>query len=515
MAEHGLRKWIITITVIMASLLELIDTTIVNVALPEIMGNLGATLEDAGWLVTGYAVANVIVLPMSGWLGDRFGRKNYFIASIILFTIASILCGNAGSLTELIAFRILQGLAGGGLLSTAQAILMETWPREEVGMATALFGLGAVVGPTVGPTIGGYITDNFSWPWIFYVNVPVGALAAFLVSTFVKESPKYAKGQPVDWWGILLLAIGVGSLQTVLEKGESEDWFATPYISVLTVATVLSAIAFIWREISTDHPVVNFRILKYRSFSIGIFTSFALGFALYGSMFIFPVFCQNLLGFSAQQTGELLFPGGLATICMMPFVGIMLKRGIPAQFMATIGFIMFFIFSLMLSNSNLESGTGDFFWPLIIRGIGMSVLFVPLTTLGIQDLHGKDIGQGTGLNNMMRQLGGSFGIAILTTMIHVNSGNNRNILLENVNNYNTSFLERKQAYIQGFQGRGFNAFDAEQMANRAMEGVVTKQTMLVTYDNIYLLVGVFVLCCIPLVYLQKFKKNVPIPVDAH
>ncbi|MBS1748804.1 MAG: DHA2 family efflux MFS transporter permease subunit [Bacteroidetes bacterium] len=515
MAEHGLRKWIITLTVIMASLLELIDTTIVNVALPDIMGNLGATLEDAGWLVTGYAVANVIVLPMSGWLGDRFGRKNYFIASIVLFTIASILCGNATGLEELIAFRILQGLAGGGLLSTAQAILLETWPREEVGMATALFGLGAVVGPTVGPTIGGYITDNFSWPWIFYVNVPVGALAAFLVSTFVKESPKYAKGQPIDWWGILLLAIGVGSLQTVLEKGESEDWFSTPYISVLTVVTILSAIAFIWREISTDHPVVNFRILKYRSFTIGIFTSFVLGFALYGSMFIFPVFCQTLLGFSAQQTGEILFPGGLATICMMPFVGIMLKRGIPAQFMTTVGFCLFFIFSLMLSNSNLGSGTGDFFWPLIIRGIGMSVLFVPLTTLAIQDLHGKDIGQGTGLNNMMRQLGGSFGIAIITTLIHVNMGTNRNLLLENVNNYNPAFIERKEAYIHGFQGKGFNAFDAQQMANHAMEGVITKQSMLVTYDNLYMLVGVFVLCCIPLVYLQKFKRNNPIPVDVH
>ncbi len=515
MAEHGLRKWIITITVIMASLLELIDTTIVNVALPQIMGNLGATLEDAGWLVTGYAVANVIVLPMSGWLGDRFGRKNYFMASIVLFTIASILCGNATGLYELIAFRILQGLAGGGLLSTAQAILMETWPREEVGMATALFGLGAVVGPTVGPTIGGFIVDNFSWPWIFYVNVPVGALAAFLVSTFVKESPRYAKGQPVDWWGILLLAIGVGSLQVVLEKGESEDWFATPYISVLTIATVLAAVAFVWRELSTDHPVVNFRILKYRSFTIGIFTSFVLGFALYGSMFTFPVFCQNLLGFSAQQTGELMFPGGLATICMMPFVGMMLKRGIPAQFMATLGFFLFFVFSWMLSTSTLESGTNNFFWPLIIRGIGMSVLFVPLITLGIQDLHGKDIGQGTGLNNMMRQLGGSFGIAILTTIIHVNSGNNRNILLENVNAYNPAFLEKKQALQMGFQSKGFSVFDAEQMANRAMEGIISKQTMLVTYDNIYLLVGVFVLCCIPLVYLQKFKKNVALPVDAH
>src|SRR5580698_6216797 len=229
MAEHGFRKWIITITVIVASLLELIDTTIVNVALPQIMGNLGATLEDAGWIVTGYAVANVIVLPMSGWLGDRFGRKNYFITSILIFTIASFLCGNAHSLSELISFRLLQGLAGGGLLSTGQAILMETWPREEIGMATALFGLGAVVGPTVGPTIGGYITDHSSWRWIFYVNIPVGALAAFFAYTFVRETPKDAKGKPVDWWGILFLAISVGSLQTILEKGETEDWFATTY----------------------------------------------------------------------------------------------------------------------------------------------------------------------------------------------------------------------------------------------------------------------------------------------
>lgn len=515
MAEHGLRKWIITITVIMASLLELIDTTIVNVALPQIMGNLGATLEDAGWLVTGYAVANVIVLPMSGWLGDRFGRKNYFMASIIFFTVASILCGNATGLYELVVFRILQGLAGGGLLSTAQAILIETWPREEVGMATALFGLGAVVGPTVGPTIGGYITDHFNWPWIFYVNIPVGALAAFLVSMFVKESPRYAKDQPIDWWGIVFLAIGVGSLQVVLEKGESEDWFATPYISVLVVSTIVAAVAFIWRELSTDHPVVNFKILRFRSFSVGILTSFALGFALYGSVFIFPVFCQNLLGFSAQQTGELLFPGGMATICMMPIVGTMLKRGVPAQLMSTVGFILFFVFSWMLSNSTLESGTGNFFWPLIIRGIGMSLLFVPLTTLAIQDLHGKDIGQGAGLNNMMRQLGGSFGIAILTTLIHIKSGINRNILLENINPYNPAFTEKQQAFIQGFQSKGYSAFEAQQMANRAIEGSVVKQTMLVTYDNIYLLVGLFVLCCIPLVYLQKFKKNVALPVDAH
>jgi drug resistance transporter, EmrB/QacA subfamily len=515
MVEHGFRKWIITITVIMASLLELIDTTIVNVALPDIMGNLGATLEDAGWLVTGYAVANVIVLPMSGWLGDRFGRKNYFLASILIFTIASFLCGNATSLTELIVFRILQGLAGGGLLSTAQAILMETWPREEIGMATALFGLGAVVGPTIGPTIGGYLVDNGEWPDIFYVNIPVGAIAAFLVSMFVRESPRYARGKPIDWWGILLLAIGVGSLQTVLEKGESEDWFETPYISLLTVTTVLAVIGFIWRELSTDHPVVNFRILKNRSFAVGIITSFSLGFALYGSVFIFPVFCQNLLHFTALQTGLILLPGGLATIAMMPLVGMMLKRGVPAQFLATGGFILFFVFCFMLSNSTLESGVQDFFWPLIIRGIGMAILFVPLTTLAIQELQGKDIGQGTGLNNMMRQLGGSFGIAILTTLIHLKSGATRNELISYINPYNPAYMERTQGQVQLFMSKGHSMQEAQQMAARAMESNVVQQTLLVTYDNLYMLIGVFVLCAIPVIYLQKFKKEAVVAVDAH
>jgi DHA2 family multidrug resistance protein len=515
MAEHGLRKWIITITVIVASLLELIDTTIVNVALPDIMGNLGATLEDAGWIVTGYAVANVIVLPMSGWLGDRFGRKNYFITSIIIFTIASWLCGHAGSLSELVAYRLLQGLAGGGLLSTAQAILMETWPREEIGMATALFGMGAVVGPTVGPTIGGYIVKHFTWPWIFYVNLPIGAIAAFCVSIFVRESPRYAKGKPIDWWGIVLLAIGVGSLQVVLEKGESEDWFAKPYITILTFTTIVSAIAFIWRELSTDHPVVNFQILKKRSFAVGILTSFILGFALYGSVFIFPVFCQNLLHFDAQQTGLILFPGGLATIMMMPFVGQMLKRKVPAQFMATGGFFLFFVFTWMLSNSTLESGTGDFFWPLIVRGIGMSILFVPLTTLALQDLKGPDIGQGTGLNNMMRQLGGSFGIAILTTLVHLKSAVVRNGLIGYINPYNPEYIQRRAALIAGFLAKGFTLDQATQMANGALEGIVDRQTLLVTYDNLYLTIGVFVLCCIPIVFLQPFKRNVAIAAGGH
>jgi DHA2 family multidrug resistance protein len=515
MAEVGFKKWIITFTVITASLLELIDTTIVNVAIPQIQGNLGATLEDIAWLSTGYAVANVIILPMSGWLGSRFGRKNYFLTSIIIFTIASFLCGNATSLEELILFRILQGLAGGGLISTAQSILLETWPREDVGIATALFGLGAVVGPTVGPTIGGYILEIADWPWIFYVNIPVGILAAYCTITFIKKTPKDGEGKPVDWWGIALLAIAVGSLQTLLEKGESEDWFATSYIVALAVASVLGLLLFIWRELSTDHPIVNFKIMRHRSFSIGMFTSFVLGFGLYGSVFVFPVFAQNLLGFTPLQTGKLFIAGGICTICMMPFIGIMLKKGVPAQFMATGGMFLFFVFCFMLSKSTLLSGTDDFFWPLVIRGVGMALLFVPLTTLAMQDLKGAEIGQGSGLNNMMRQLGGSFGIAALTTLIHTRQGFHRSTLLANINEYNPAFTERLNGFIQSFMAKGSSYLDAKMMAMNAIEGSVIKQTLLLTYSDAYWVAGMVMLCSIPLLYLQKFKKNANIVVDAH
>lgn len=516
MAEVGFKKWIITITVITASLLELIDTTIVNVSLPTIQGNLGATLEDVAWITTGYAVANVIILPMSGWLGSFFGRKNYFLGSIILFTIASFLCGNATSLDELVAFRILQGIAGGGLISTAQAILLETWPREQVGTATALFGFGAVVGPTVGPTIGGFLTEHFSWPWIFYVNLPVGALAAFFTYTYVRETPRTGKGKPIDWWGIALLAIAVGSLQVILEKGESEDWFATTYILVLSVTAILGVLLFVWRELSVEFPIVNFNIMRHKSFSIGMFTSFILGFGLYGTVFVFPIFCQSLLGFSSEDTGKLLFPGGLFTLAMMPLIGKMLNKGVPAQLMATAGMVLFFVFTHMLSNSTLETGKGDFFWPLAIRGIGMALLFVPLTTLAIADLKGAELGQGTGLNNMMRQLGGSFGIAALTTIIHIRQGVHRNNLLVNINPYNPAYVERFNMYIHGFMAKGKSMLDATHMAYGAMDGAVIKQSLLLTYDDAYWLTGIVMLCSIPLLYLQPFRrKNAQMPVDAH
>ena len=515
MAEVGAKKWIITITVIIASLLELIDVTIVNVSLPQIMGNLGASLDDIGWIVTSYAVANVIILPMSGWLGQQFGRKTYYLTSIILFVTASFFCGHAHSLTELVIFRIIQGLAGGGLLSPSQAILLETWPREEMGMATALFGLGAVFGPTVGPTIGGFITDHFSWPWIFYVNLPVGAVATFLAITFLKPDGKRERASSIDWWGILFLVIMVGSTQVVLERGDREDWFHSTIISMLVVTAVLGLFAFIVRELNVENPIVNFKIMRHRSFSIGMFTSFMLGFAMYVSVFVFPIFCQSLLGFSALQTGELLFPGGIATICMMPFVGTMLKKGFPAQILSTIGMMLFFVFSYLMANSNLLSGTNNFFWPLIIRGIGMSLLFVPLTTLAVQDLHGKEMGQGTGLNNMMRQLGGSFGVAISTVILNNRIALHRNVLTEYANSYNSLFNDRISALAHSFMSKGYAMGDAQKMALQAINGQITRQVLLLSYNDVYLFVGAFMVCCIPFLYLQKFKKNVAIPTDAH
>lgn len=513
MAERGAMKWIITLTVITAATLELVDTTIVNVSLPQIMGNLGATLEDIGWLVTSYAVANVIILPMSGWLGMRFGRKRYFITSIIVFTGASFVCGTAHSLTELIVYRVIQGLAGGGLLSTCQAILLETWPREEIGMATALFGLGAIVGPTLGPTIGGYITDHFSWPWIFYVNIPVGIVAGVAAILFVKEY-RHPLKIPVDWIGILLLIITVGSLQVFLEKGNGEDWFQTTYIAVLAFVVLIAGILFVWREMSTEYPVVNFKILRHRSFSLGIITSFLFGFGLLTSFFVLPIFCQNLLGFSAQQTGVMIMWGGIATIILLPFVGMALKRGVPAQLICLAGMIFFLIFTQMVSGFTLSAGIDDFLLPILIRGVGLSLLFVPITTLALQDVPPDEMGQATGLNNMMRQLGGSLGIAIITTIISSRLSLHRAHLVEHISPYSPHFNERFNSAVQGLIAKGYSFAEAKQLALQSINGLIVKQTLLLTYTDAFWIGGIIFMVAIPFIFMQRFKRKKKIILDA-
>jgi len=507
MPQQGANKWIITLTVILASMIELIDTSIVNVALPQMMGNLGATLDEIAWVVTGYVVANVIVIPMTGWFASMFGRRNYFTFSLILFTIASFFCGHATSLWELVIFRFIQGAGGGAMLSTSQAILVETFPKEDLGLANALFGLGVVVGPTVGPTLGGWITDNYSWPWIFYVNLPIGILAILMAMAFIPDARESRKIESIDWTGIGLLILGIGALQVVLERGEAEDWFSARYIMVLSAVAAAALTAFVLWELRVDHPVVDLRVLKDRSLAMGTIFTFIMGFGLYASVFIFPVFAQNLLGFDAMQTGLILLPGSLATAAMMPIVGKLMQKGAPPQLLNALGFISFFAFTWMLSHSTLDSSRGDFFWPLILRGAGLGLLFVPLTTVALSGLKGKDIAQGAGLTNMMRQLGGSFGIALVATYIQVHSWSHRVALLSHVSMYDAPARERLSALTQGFVAKGASFFEAQRQAYAAIEGAVVQQSLLLTYMDAFRMVGIFFLCCIPLLLLFKRRSG--------
>src|SRR5262249_47836876 len=310
-------RWIIAVTVTMASVLEILDTSIVNVAIPHMMGTLGATLDQITWVSTGYIVANVIVLPVTGWMSSYFGRRRYFAGSIALFTLSSILCGNSHTLTELVIFRILQGLGGGALLATAQATLFEGFPRGEYGQAMALFGLGAMVGRTLGPTFGGWLTDTFSWPWIFYINVPFGALAFILSLAYVRDSRYARRVDTVDWTGLGLLAIGIGMLQTMLERGERLDWFASREIVTYATISATALVLFIYHELTTAHPGIDPRILKNRQFALGCVGGGILGVCLYATVFVLPVYLQASLGFTANQTGLVILPGALATAATM------------------------------------------------------------------------------------------------------------------------------------------------------------------------------------------------------
>ena len=516
MVEHGFKKWMIAATVVLASIIELIDTSIVNVALPHMMGNLGATLDEAAWVVTSYIVANVIIVPMTAWLSSKFGRRNYFLSSIVLFTISSFFCGHATGIWELVIFRFIQGLGGGGLLSTSQSILVETFPREQLGLANAMFGMGVVIGPTIGPTLGGYITDNFSWPWIFYVNLPIGALAVLMTLTFIREPVHKRAVDGIDLGGILLLTAGVGSLQVVLERGERLDWFSSKLIVALTITAVVSLIGFVFWELSRKHPIVDLHVFRYRSLALGTVFTFILGFGLYSSVFIFPVYGQQLLGFSATQTGLLMMPGGIATALMMPVIAKLLQARVPPQILNALGFFMFFVFSEILARSSLASGQQNFFWPMILQGVALSCLFVPLTTNALSDLRGPDIAQGTGLTNMMRQLGGSFGVALVATFIQHRSWAHRSVLVSHVTNYDPQVRQGLATLAHGFMQSGANSVQAQDQALHALDQMVTQQTMMLTYLDAFRIVGYFCLFCIPLLLLfRRTRGGTPVQTMAH
>jgi len=508
MVEGGFRKWIIVATVVLSAMMELIDTTIVNVSLPQMMGNLGATLDEIAWVVTAYIFANVIILPMSSWLSGLLGRRNYFVGSIVVFTVTSFFCGHATGLWELVIFRFLQGAAGAGLMSTSQSILVETFPPDELAFGMGIFGTGVVVGPLIGPTLGGWITDNYSWPWVFYVNVPVGVLATAFALLFLRDRRQERHVERVDWLGILLLVAGVGSLQVVLDRGERDDWFAAPYITVLTIIAALGIAAFIWWELKAKDPVVDLRVLKSRSVAAGTFFTFIHGFGLTSSQFIFPVFIQHLLGFTSLQSGLLMLPSSITSAIMMPLTGRILHRGVSPRLLGVIGFLGFFAFTWKLSHSTLASGQADFFWPLILRGFGLSLLFVPVTTLVLAGLSPRATHQVVGLTGMMRQLGGSLGVALIATFVQHRTWAHRQDLLRYVTPFDSPLRERLRIIMHGLMAQGSSNVEAQRQAYATIEGIITKQAFLLTYMDAFRMIGVFFLCCMPLLLL--FKRREPV-----
>ncbi len=510
LVEYGSRRAIVTITAILCALLEIVDTTIVNVALNDMKGNLGATLSEIGWVITAYAIGNVIVVPMTSWLSQQFGRRNYFAASVLLFTVCSFLCGNATTMWELILFRFLQGVGGGALLVTSQTIITESWPPEKRGMSQAIYGLGVIIGPTLGPPLGGYIVEHFSWPYIFYINIPIGVIACMLTLQYVR-SPKYASkksASEIDWWGIVFLAMAVGSLQYVLERGQEDDWFNNREILILTITAVLGFYFFIWRELTYKNPIVELRVLKNGNLRIGTILSFIMGFGLYGSTFVVPLYLQNSLGWNAQQAGMIMIPAALMTAFMMPIIGQALQKGAKPQYLAAVGVFLFFVYSLWGRNIlTPDTSKEAFFWMLMMRGMAMGMLFIPVSMMSLSTLKGQQIGQGAAFTGMMRQLGGSFGIALITTFMTMGNATHRVDLIKNVSADNVGFQQQLQGMQAKFMAAGMPPNQAQAAAYRMFDGSVMKQAAVLTYMDVFLYIGIMFLVCVPFILMIRSGKE--------
>ena len=426
------------------------------------------------------------------------------------------MCGNATNIWELVFFRLMQGIGGGALLVTSQTIITESYPIEKRSMAQAIYGLGVIIGPTLGPPLGGYIVDNFSWPFIFYINIPLGIAATIMTLQFVR-SPKFAekrKASDVDWYGILLLAITVGSLQYILERGHEEDWFDSKVILFLTISAVVGFLLFLWRELTYKYPIVELRVLKNGNLRIGTAMSFILGFGLYGSTFIIPLYTQSVLGWTAFQSGMIMIPAALTTAFMMPIIGKLLTRGVKQQILVAIGLFAFFVYSIW-GYTILTPDTGEeaFKWMLVVRGFGLGLLFIPITSLALSTLRGKEIGDGAAFTGMMRQLGGSFGIAAITTFLATRAVFYRADLVAKLDVSNLAVQQRVTGLTNNFIAKGYTPDRALQAAYKALDFTVTKQASVLSFMDVFLYLGLAFLVCIPFILLVRQKKGKAEKVD--
>jgi DHA2 family multidrug resistance protein len=501
-------RWLIAIAVMSSAVMEVLDTSVVNVSLPHIAGSLSATVDESTWVLTSYLIANAVILPISGWLANMIGRKRLLLTVVSGFTISSVLCGMAPNLGALIFFRILQGTTGGGLQPLSQAVLLEEFPPAERGKAMAFWGLGIVAAPVLGPTLGGWITDTYSWRWVFYINLPIGILSLVMISHFLYDPPHIRRGLlRVDLWGLGMLAVGMGALQVMLDKGQEEDWFASHFILTLAVVAAVMLTSFVIREIYTPQPIVRFRLLRYRNFAAGIGLITVLGFVLYGSLVLLPLFMQTLLGWTAVTAGIWTSPRGIATaLCMLP-VGMLLGKGLDARWMLIFGFVLASIAFFGFSHMTLESGTWDILMNQICQGAGLAFIFVPLTTATMDPIPKAETGYATSLYSVMRNVGSSMGISFVTTWVARRSQYHQSVLAGHVTPYDSGsqlFLGQVRGFL--FH-RGFDSSAAGASSLGMLYGMVQQQAALLSFVEVFRIMGFVFLATVPLVLLMKKARQ--------
>src|SRR5271157_4096030 len=500
--------WIVTIAVMLGTFMEILDTTVVNVSILYIAGNMGATVDEGTWVVTSYLVSNAVILPMAGWLANRFGRRRILLTCVAGFTLTSLLCGMATSLDWLIFFRVLQGLSGGGLKPLSQAVLLETFPTKKHGTAMAAFGLGIIFAPILGPTLGGWITDNYTWRWIFYINLPVGILSLLMISQFVIDPPYLSKRKlgGVDLWGVGFLALGFGFLQMVLDTGQRKDWFGSNQIRLWTALCVIGLVGMVIRELTAKHPIVDLRVLKDRTFAAGTLVMTMLGFVLYASLMLLPIYLQTLLGYPALQSGLALSPRGIGSLIMMPIAGQLTNRYDPRKLLA-VGFLVGGWTLISLSHLNLNAGYWDIFWPQVIQGGALAFLFIPLMATSMSAIAKEKMGNATSIYNLMRNIGGSFGIATMTTFLARRGQVHQNQLIVHVTPYDHGTQTMLRGMQAWFQMHGSNANEAARKSLGAVYGMVQQQAALLSFVEAFWVMGIIFFCMLPLVFLLRNARD--------
>jgi DHA2 family multidrug resistance protein len=502
-AQPQINPWIIAIAVMFATFMEVLDTTVVNVSLPHIAGSLSATIDESTWVLTSYLVANAIVLPLTGWLANFFGRKRLLMTAVTGFTIASFLCGMAPNLPALVIFRILQGLSGGCLQPISQAVLLETFPPEKRGQAMGFWGLGIVVAPILGPVMGGWLTDSYSWRWVFYINIPVGVASILMIKQFIFD-PAYIKRSSarIDYWGIGMLALAIASLQIALDKGQQEDWFASSWITGSLVLSVTMVAIFIWHELTVEHPVIDLRVFKVRTYRTGTILMTMLGFALYGSLVLLPLYLQTLLNYPAYQAGLATSPRGLGSFIAMPVVGAIMTKFDPRKLLA-LGLIACGWSLFAFARLNLNAGYWDIFWPQIIQGLALGLVWVPMTTVTMDPIPREKMGNATSLYSLTRNIGASAGIASVTTLLARRQQVHVNNLGAHVNAYNQQSRSMAQSMAQAMVQGGTDLYTATQRSYAALFGMVQQQASMLTFAEIFALLAFIFVAMVPLLLLMK------------